>query len=137
MSARDHLRLGPDGKYIWVENPEGEDVEGGTSDKSSSDAFSQDRNQPRQPQYGEGRGQNLTTISSSMSGPGIGDDVASKRASLIHAQGKPQIGRRESPEPYDPWPKRKMYIKGGAAVILVIAIVIAIAVFLGTDYTIA
>ena len=144
MSARDHLRLGPDGKYVWVENPEESDSPDASSADVASEAQTQEGSSVSDPaqgavrmQAGEGRGQNLTNISSSMSGPGIGDDVAAKRASLLHAQGKPQIGRRESPEPYDPWPKRKMYIKGAVGVVIVILIVIAIVLFLGTDYTIA
>ena len=69
-------------------------------------------------------------ISSSMSGPGIGDDVALKRAHLIdpEAQGVPQAGRRPSPEPYDPRPMRLMYAKGllAGAVVVVIALVFLI-----------
>ncbi len=69
-------------------------------------------------------------ISSSMSGPGIGDDVALKRAHLIdpEAKGVPQAGRRPSPEPYDPRPMRLMYAKGllAGAVVVVIALVFLI-----------
>ena len=124
MSARDHLRLGPDGKYIWVENPD--DVQDGLGSEEIVDE-----------EESVHLHQNLKTISSSISGPGIGDDVAAKRASLIHAQGKPQIGRRESPEPYDPRPTRIMYAKGIIAGLIVVLAVIAIIVFLGTDYSIA
>ena len=71
-------------------------------------------------------------ISSSISGPGIGDDVAMKRAHLMEdaANATPQAGRRPSPEPYDPWPVRKMYIKGilsGAAVIVIVLIFLIVA----------
>lgn len=69
-------------------------------------------------------------ISSSMSGPGIGDDVALKRAHLLdpEARSEPQMGRREAPEPYDPRPMRIMYAKGllAGAVVAVIVLVFLI-----------
>lgn len=143
MAARDHLRLGPDGKYIWIENPEEEvqasaagspSAEGGAvsaahEDTDADASADTDGPQRRDPRI-------LTTISSSMSGPGIGDDVAAKRANLINAQGEPQVGRRESPEPYDPRPTRIMYAKGLLAGLIVILIACAIVVFVGAQMTI-
>ena len=135
MSARDHLRLGPDGKYVWVDDPdgtpEGEDMptEGLEPVANEDDAIHDNRS--------EFLKQNLSTISSSLSGPGIGEDVAAKRANLVNAQGKPQVGRREPPEPYDPKPTRIMYAKGLLAGLVVVLVVIAIIVFLGMDYSIA
>lgn len=72
-------------------------------------------------------------ISSSISGPGIGDDVALKRAHLMDAaaQADPHLGRRPSPEPYDPWPTRWMYIKGMLAGAVVIVIVFVILIVVG------
>lgn len=71
-------------------------------------------------------------ISSSMSGPGIGDDVALKRANLLNdaAHGDPKLGRRPSPEPYDPRPTRLMYAKGmlaGAVVIVIVLVFLIVA----------
>ena len=72
-------------------------------------------------------------ISSSMSGPGIGDDVAMKRAHLMDpaARSDPQTGRRESPDPYNPWPQRWVYIRGMLLGALVIAIVFVILIVAG------
>lgn len=68
-------------------------------------------------------------ISSNMAKPNrAGDMVEAKRMNLLHAQGEPQIGRRETPV-VDPWPKRMMYIKGilaGLAVIIAVAVVIMV-----------
>lgn len=76
-------------------------------------------------------------ISSSISGvDAIGDDVAEKRANLLGAQGSPQLGRRESPEPYDPWPKRKMYIQGMVFGAIVIICVLVTVIALGSGSTI-
>ena len=71
-------------------------------------------------------------ISSSMSGPGIGDDVAMKRAHLMSAaaRGELKAGRRPTPEPYDPWPTRWMYIRGmllGALVIVIVFVILIVA----------
>lgn len=71
-------------------------------------------------------------ISSSMSGPGIGDDVAMKRAHLMNpaARGEPKSGRRPTPDPYDPWPTRWMYIRGmllGALVIVIVFVILIVA----------
>lgn len=73
-------------------------------------------------------------ISSSMSGPGIGDDVAMKRAHLMDpsARSEPQAGRRPTPDPYDPWPTRWMYIRGMLLGALVIVIVFVILIVAGT-----
>lgn len=73
-----------------------------------------------------------TTISSSMSGPGVGDEVAARRASLLYAKGEPRLGRREAPEPYDPRPKRIMYAKGIAAGLVVTVLVVALVIVLGS-----
>lgn len=68
-------------------------------------------------------------ISSNMAKPNrAGDMVESKRMGLLHAQGEPKVGRRETPET-DPWPKRKMYIKGilaGLAVVVAVVVVIMV-----------
>lgn len=74
------------------------------------------------------------SISSSISGPGIGDDVGAKRANLLspEAKGEPQLGRRPSPEPYDPWPTRIMYAKGLAAGAVVLIIVLVILIVAGS-----
>lgn len=74
----------------------------------------------------------LNGISSSISGPGIGDDVALKRANLLDdaANADPKLGRRPSPEPYDPRPTRLMYAKGmlaGAAVIVIVLVFLIVA----------
>lgn len=71
-------------------------------------------------------------ISSSMSGPGIGDDVAMKRAHLMSpaARGELKSGRRPTPDPYDPWPTRWMYIRGmllGALVIVIVFVILIVA----------
>lgn len=71
-------------------------------------------------------------ISSSMSGPGIGDDVAMKRAHLMSAaaRGELQSGRRPTPDPYDPWPRRWMYVRGmllGAVVIAIVFVILIVA----------
>lgn len=71
-------------------------------------------------------------ISSSMSGPGIGDDVAMKRAHLMNpaARGELKSGRRPTPDPYDPWPTRWMYIRGmllGALVIVIVFVILIVA----------
>lgn len=76
-------------------------------------------------------------ISSSISGvDAVGDDVAEKRANLLGAQSAPQLGRRESPEPYDPWPRRKMYIQGMVFGAIVIICVLVVIVVLGSGSTI-
>lgn len=65
-------------------------------------------------------------LSSNMAKPNrAGDMVEAKRMNLLHAQGEPQVGRRETPE-VDPWPKRMMYIKGILAGLAVVIVVIAI-----------
>lgn len=99
-------------KQTWMDNPE----DGG------SDPIQKERHI-------------ASNIASNMSGPGIGDLVAEKRANLLHAQGEPQIGRREPPEPYDPRPRRIMYAKGLIAGALVVLIVVAIVLILGSGAT--
>lgn len=66
-------------------------------------------------------------ISSSLSGPGIGDLVAAKKANLIHAQSEPARGRRETPV-HDPWPRRKLFIRGILLGLLVVVVAV-IAIF--------
>lgn len=72
----------------------------------------------------------MNGISSSISGPGVGDEVAMKRANLLNdaAHGDPKLGRRPAPEPYDPRPRRIMYLKGilAGAVVIVLALVFLI-----------
>ena len=71
-------------------------------------------------------------ISSSISGPNrAGDIVAGKRMNLLHAQGEPQIGRREEPAPEAPWYKRKEFFLGVGLGALVVIIFIVIIVVLG------
>ncbi len=56
-------------------------------------------------------------------------DVQDKRAGLLNAERKVAIGRRESPEPYDPRPKRMMYLRGlllGAAVVVIALVLIIV-----------
>ena len=186
MSARDHLKLGPDGKYVWENDPESDELQkqiqaraeaqlkahakaksaaatdSGKKPHDASKAKHQSSPSGRSCEKAhpdkEGRQSslksasgpfdddaaaqannhlNLTTISSSMSGPGVGDDVAAKRASLLYADRKTQVGRRESPEPYDPRPTRMMYAKGILAGLIVVIVVVAIVIFLGLDYSIA
>ncbi len=67
----------------------------------------------------------------------VGDVVAERRASLLDAQGEPKVGRRPSPEPYDPRPRRIMYLKGILAGLAVVIIVLAIVFILGANATIA
>lgn len=69
-----------------------------------------------------------SNISSSMSGNVVGNMVGNKRMSLLDAMhdAKPQVGRR--PEPvHDPWPRRKMYIRG-IGLALLVCIIVAILV---------
>ena len=80
----------------------------------------------------EARGAHVASnISSSMSGNPIGNMVGNKKMNLLDAMhdAKPQIGRR--PEPVnDPWPRRKMFIRGIALGLLVCVVVAVIAVVL-------
>lgn len=137
MVKKGQLKLGPDGQYRMVEEDteqfdthvdaaeHPENAESGADDHATS---SDTQPRSRRP---------LTTISSSISGSRVGDDVAAKRANLLHAQGKPQVGRRESPEPYDPRPTRLMYAKGLLAGLIVVLVVCAIVVFAGMGSTIS
>lgn len=65
-----------------------------------------------------------SNISSSMSGNVVGDMVGNKRMGLLDAMydAEPQIGRRPTPIT-DPWPRRKMYIRGISLSLLVCIIV--------------
>lgn len=76
-------------------------------------------------------------ISSNMAKPNrAGDMVEAKRRGLLHAQGEPQVGRRETPV-VDPWPKRKMYLRGILAGLAVIVAVAMIAAFVGSGSSLA
>lgn len=64
--------------------------------------------------------ENSTTASS---------DVQDKRAQLVSAERHLQVGRREAPEPYDPRPKRMMYLRGiilGAIVVVAVLALILV-----------
>ncbi len=67
-----------------------------------------------------------SNISSSMSGNVVGNMVGNKRMNLLDAMhdAKPQVGRRPTPVS-DPWPKRKMLIRG---ILLGLLVCIAVAV---------
>lgn len=65
-----------------------------------------------------------------------GDMVEAKRLGLLHAQGEPQVGRRETPK-VDPWPKRMMYIKGILAGLIVVVAVVAVIMVLASGSTLA
>lgn len=69
-----------------------------------------------------------SNISSSMSGNVVGDMVGDKRMSLLDAmhEAKPQVGRRPKPV-HDPWPRRKMFIRG-IGLALLVCIIVAILV---------
>lgn len=133
MGAQDRIKLGEDGIYRLVEEDASEPDDAVEEDAAPSAADSGDvagaGNVVHDPHV-------LTTISSSMSGPGIGDEVAARRASLLFAKGEPQIGRREAPEPYDPRPKRIMYAKGMAAGLIVVIAVVAMLVVIGSGSSI-
>lgn len=134
MGAQDRIRLGADGVYRLVgEEAAIEDASGSVGDAGSDDCFGGVKRSAGSMAHDP---KILTTISSSMSGPGIGDEVAARRASLLYAKGEPKVGRRESPEPYDPRPKRIMYAKGIAAGLAVVVLVAAVVVILGSGSSI-
>lgn len=69
-------------------------------------------------------------LSSRLSGNRIGEQVADKRSNLLSAysDAKPQVGRRE-PATYDPWPRRKLFIRGillGLAVVVVVVVMLLV-----------
>lgn len=71
-----------------------------------------------------------SNISSSMSGNVVGNMVGNKRMNLLDAMhdAQPQLGRRPTPI-HDPWPRRKLFIRGillGLLVVVVVAVLIAV-----------
>ena len=65
---------------------------------------------------------------------GDGDKLVNSKltaAALNSAMGKPQIGRREEPEPDDPKAKRRALVIGVIAGAVVVAVFFVIMLFLG------
>lgn len=134
MNASNKVVLGDDGKYYLREEIEVIDTTSAeTAETAESTAETAERTESTEStESTEPNNSHITnTISSAMSGPGIGDEVAVRRASLLHSKGEPQLGRRESPEPYDPRPTQMMYLKGALAALAVVIIVVALVVYLG------
>ena len=65
-----------------------------------------------------------SNISSSLSGNRVGNMVGDKKMGLLEAMhdAKPQVGRRPTPV-HDPWPRRKLFIRGIGLCLLVCVIV--------------
>lgn len=65
-----------------------------------------------------------SNISSSLSGNRVGNMVGDKKMGLLDAMhdAKPQVGRRPTPV-HDPWPRRKLFIRGIALCLLVCVVV--------------
>lgn len=132
MEQKTRVILGEDGKYRIANSTDELESDGFSARKSSE---SSECNQPRNGSETR-RDQapapvTLTSVSPSSTGACINDDVAAKRANLVNAKGQPYKGRRESPEPYDPRPKRIMYVKGILAGLVVVVIACCMVVFLG------
>lgn len=71
-----------------------------------------------------------SNISSSMSGNRVGNMVGDKKMSLLDAMhdAQPQVGRRPTPV-HDPWPRRKLFIRGiglGLLVCVIVAVLIIV-----------
>lgn len=59
-----------------------------------------------------------------------------RKKSLLGSMSEPALGRRESPEPYDPWPRRKLYIRGLLLGALVIAALVLFIILMAPNYAI-
>ena len=72
-----------------------------------------------------------SNISSSLSGGRVGNWVGNKKMNLLDAMhdATPQVGRRPTPV-NDPWPRRKMFIRGLLLALLVCIVVAVIVVVL-------
>ena len=72
-----------------------------------------------------------SNISSSLSGGRVGNMVGNKKMNLLDAMhdATPQVGRRPTPV-NDPWPRRRMFIRGILLALLVCIVVAVIAVVL-------
>lgn len=111
-----------------------EPVQAATTEPEKSAANASEANKVAQ---AERKAHVASNISSSMSGNVVGNMVGNKRMNLLDAlhDAEPQVGRRPTPI-HDPWPRRKLFIRGIALCLLVVAVVaIIIAILVQTgDY---